>query len=246
YLVIFLSFNISDQIYKFLITNPDSPILLPKFKDNSDSIKILTCGLKLNIAYTENGLLYSIPEKINFENKNIVDIKIGREHCLLLDTSGNVYAFGRGSRGQLGLGHLDEEYCPKLIEALAGIKITCIAAGGWHSAAVSFDGDLYMWGWNGNGQLGLSSQNISVMATPQVVDIQGYLDKKVLKVSCGNRHSIALLENNHLCGSGWNKYKQLKNHDEENYYNFIFISDFSKEFVDNIVCGSWNTAVICR
>lgn len=86
----------SEQLYKFLITNPDYPIILPKFNDSSDSIKILNCGLKLNIAYTENGFLYSIPEKINFQNRNIIDIKTGREHCLLLDSSGNIYAFGRG------------------------------------------------------------------------------------------------------------------------------------------------------
>lgn len=70
-----------------------------------------------------------------------------------------------------------------------------LTIGGWHSAAVSIDGDLYTWGWNGNGQLGLSSQNaasVSVMATPQVVDIQNY-SNKVLKVSCGNRHTITLL-----------------------------------------------------
>lgn len=30
-----------------------------------------------------------------------------------------------------------------------------MAAGGWHSAAVSAFNDLYVWGWNVNGQLGL-------------------------------------------------------------------------------------------
>lgn len=30
-----------------------------------------------------------------------------------------------------------------------------MAAGGWHSAAISAFNDLYVWGWNVNGQLGL-------------------------------------------------------------------------------------------
>lgn len=78
-------------------------------------------------------------------------------------------------RGQLGIGTLDTEERPVLIDALAGIKVRPklndkyfravirpfliqvidIAAGGWHSAAISAFNDLYVWGWNVSGQLGL-------------------------------------------------------------------------------------------
>ena len=37
--------------------------------------------------------------------------------------------------------------------ALDGMKIVKIAAGGWHSAAISEFNDLYMFGWNESGQL---------------------------------------------------------------------------------------------
>lgn len=37
--------------------------------------------------------------------------------------------------------------------ALDGMKIIKIAAGGWHSAAISEFHDLYMFGWNESGQL---------------------------------------------------------------------------------------------
>lgn len=39
------------------------------------------------------------------------------------------------------------------------VQIIDIAAGGWHSAAISAFNDLYVWGWNVNGQLGLSLYN---------------------------------------------------------------------------------------
>lgn len=70
-----------------------------------------------------------------------------------------------------------------------------IAAGGWHSCAVSKDGDLYSWGWNGNGQLGLqlNEQNVSVMATPSVVDFFFDEEKNVVNVACGTRHTVFLL-----------------------------------------------------
>lgn len=99
------------------------------------------------------------------------------------------------SRGQLGHGSLDDETEPVLIEALAGLKITNIAAGGWHSCALSADGDLYTWGWNSNGQLGLSKsdkqESYSVQATPQIVE--SFDDLNVIMVDAGNRHTLALL-----------------------------------------------------
>lgn len=79
------------------------------------------------------------------------------------------------------MGGLGSEEVPVLIEALAGIKVNfafffffvclikfsvlidfhCysiqiidVAAGGWHSVAVSAFNDLYAWGWNVNGQIG--------------------------------------------------------------------------------------------
>jgi len=42
-----------------------------------------------------------------------------------------------GRRGQLGHNELENCDDPKLIEALAGLKIVQISAGGWHSSAVT-------------------------------------------------------------------------------------------------------------
>ena len=60
-------------------------------------------------------------------------------------------------------------------------------------------GDLYMWGWNEKGQLGLtvshddeedrqsSIRQIQCQALPALVNLPGDLD--VLSVSCGTRHT---------------------------------------------------------
>lgn len=85
---------------------------------------------------------------------------------------------------------MEEE--PTLVKALDGIKIAAIAAGGWHSCAVSEECDLYTWGWNSNGQLGIGDE-YSVMATPHVVDFEGDEQANVVKVACGTRHTVALL-----------------------------------------------------
>lgn len=87
-----------------------------------------------------------------------VSLVLGTEHVILLSASGVVYTWGFGSHGQLGHGELGAEEEPRAVEALWGLPMSRVAAGGWHSACVSVGGDLYIWGWNESGQLGLPSQ----------------------------------------------------------------------------------------
>ena len=98
----------------------------------------------------------------------------------------------------MGHGTLEDESDPKLIEALSGMKVRKIAAGSWHSCAVTDSGDLYTWGWNSNGQLGAISENkpnvnVSVMATPHSVNFDGWDTCNIVDVACGSKHTVTLL-----------------------------------------------------
>ncbi|XP_042659893.1 RCC1 domain-containing protein 1 isoform X4 [Tyto alba] len=86
---------------------------------------------------------------------------LGQEHALVLGAHGELYAWGGGRHGQLGHGTLESEAQPRLVEALAGVPMRAVAAGGWHSASVSEAGDLYVWGWNESGQLALPSKALA-------------------------------------------------------------------------------------
>ncbi|XP_056662305.1 RCC1 domain-containing protein 1 isoform X2 [Monodelphis domestica] len=86
---------------------------------------------------------------------------LGAEHALLLAGMGQVYTWGTGRHGQLGHGALEAELEPRQVEALQGLAMAQVAAGGWHSLCVSEAGDLYVWGWNESGQLALPSRAIA-------------------------------------------------------------------------------------
>ncbi|XP_075015728.1 RCC1 domain-containing protein 1 isoform X4 [Calonectris borealis] len=88
-------------------------------------------------------------------------LALGHEHALALGAAGETYAWGGGRHGQLGHGSLESEQQPRLVEALAGVPMQVVAAGGWHSASVSEAGDLYVWGWNESGQLALPSKALA-------------------------------------------------------------------------------------
>ena len=82
-------------------------------------------------------------------------------------------------------------------------EIAPIAAGSNHSAAVTKDGDLYMWGSNGGGRLGNGSRTNSY--TP--VKIM----KNVAAVSLGDEHSAAVTKDGSLYMWGNNYSGQLGN-----------------------------------
>ena len=123
-------------------------------------------------------------------------------HSLCLDLTGhNLYSFGRGDYGQLGItlnrpkeGYLQNEPKPVYLNrALAtedGLvkenpKIRSITCGDHHSMAVTEDGDLYTWGFGEEGQLGQGHENDSYC--PQKV-----LEGGVIHASGGSQHTVVL------------------------------------------------------
>jgi alpha-tubulin suppressor-like RCC1 family protein len=133
-------------------------------------------------------------------------------HSLLLTSTGQVLSFGCGQYGALGHGfsggkQLPDVLRPKYIDALRGERCICVSAGELHSAAVTADGDLYTWGDNFCGQLGVGSKRPGV--SPQQVVLGGLEDEVVSHVSCGARHTLAVTEDGEVFSWGLGHYGVL-------------------------------------
>jgi alpha-tubulin suppressor-like RCC1 family protein len=76
------------------------------------------------------------------------------EHSLVTSSEGEIWSFGEGGRGKLGHGGTGNEVVPRLIEALSGVAVKQVAAGGQHSMVLTRDGDVFAWGGGYFGQLG--------------------------------------------------------------------------------------------
>nr|XP_038040947.1 RCC1 domain-containing protein 1 isoform X5 [Anas platyrhynchos] len=198
-------------------------------------------------------------------------LALGHEHVLALGANGEVYGWGGGRHGQLGHGGLESEQQPRLVEALAGVPMRAVAAGGWHSASISEGGDLYMWGWNESGQLALPSKAvaeeqeqdedagtgkdaagcseapgaafISIQAFPALLDLPQ--DVEVGAVSCGSRHTAAVTRDGELYTWGWGKYGQLGHGDNTSSDRPRRVEHLVAEGLraQEVVCGPWNTYV---
>jgi len=79
----------------------------------------------------------------SMQDKRIVSVDSGDNHCLALSAEGEVYSWGNGSYGLLGHADGSARVGPRRIEMLEGVEV--IAAGAFNSAAVDDRGRLFTW-----------------------------------------------------------------------------------------------------
>ncbi|XP_050203425.1 ultraviolet-B receptor UVR8 [Mercurialis annua] len=135
-----------------------------------------------------------------FENQHLKSIACGGAHTLFLTETGHVYATGLNDFGQLGVsGNLSYTVDPIRVFGLQK-EILQISAGYHHSCAITVDGELYIWGRNSNGQLGLGKQAKSVVPLPTKVECLSGLSIKM--VALASEHSIAVTDSGEVLSWG--------------------------------------------
>ena len=89
------------------------------------------------------------------QGKQVVHVAAGACRTICCTADGSVFTWGDGDNGQLGLGDDEFQLLPTLVRGeLQGKQVVQVAAGDKHSACVTEDGSVYMWGDNDEGQLG--------------------------------------------------------------------------------------------
>ena len=109
--------------------------------------------------------LESTPVEVCLE-RPAVDLALGGAHsCALLD-DGTVQCWGSANHGKLGSGHyVKDRIAPAPVLGLT--DVVDIDSRHMHTCAITGTGELYCWGLNYNGQLGIG--NAEDQATPQRV-----------------------------------------------------------------------------
>jgi alpha-tubulin suppressor-like RCC1 family protein len=153
----------------------------------------------------------------------------GDVHSVALDTAGQVWSWGWGEFGQLGLGFSSASFelgaggmfskrlTPQALDAknFEGMKIKSVACGGAFSAAIgdpgpmtpSYTGNLFLWGANEVGQCTLPPRSPSEVEVP--TKARGLVHTIIRSIACGASHLVAVDVGGYAYSWGSAQYGQL-------------------------------------
>ncbi|CAG8633365.1 3734_t:CDS:2, partial [Ambispora gerdemannii] len=204
------------------------------------------------------------PSELNpIENEienNFIKVVSGENHFLALTRNGEVFTWGSGRYGQLGHGNLVSLNKPTAIEFLQGLTVTEIACGGWHSAVITDSQDLYTFGWNNHGRLG-----INTTSSIQSDNDNNNNNNKLVSINPAEPNLIEFDredgaekdgdddedDDNQLRICGWGKYGQQgqgpNNIKDQLNFSKVKFNLSHEEINSNLIdciCGRWNTFAI--
>lgn len=117
----------------------------------------------------------------------IVDASCGRHFTACVTSDGEAFVWGSGADYVLANGNKSNAKFPVKVEALAGKRIVSVKCGRNFVVVLDEAGNLYSWGRNVNGQLGLSQQD-SYKDQPQAIGSV----RDVVQLAVGDFHVVAL------------------------------------------------------
>ncbi|GAM25008.1 hypothetical protein SAMD00019534_081830 [Acytostelium subglobosum LB1] len=206
-------------------TKRDIAIPSPISAFRNKQIISISCGKDHSLALDEIGVVYSWGNNTGgrlglgttgdfifsptiipfFEDQCVASISCGQEFSMALCNGGSLYSWGQGTMGNLGYkveGGLNFQKSPRLVKDLPPSKQ--VSCGNWHTMVLSEEGEVYTFGSNRDGRLGVASPDSTHI--PQRVK----LDKSIKKIGAGLNFNAVLSEHSNFVFTwGSNENSQL-------------------------------------
>lgn len=144
---------------------------------------------QLGIGTTEYATL---PVPVEDLDPDIADICAGGWHSLAINKYGEVFTWGRGEYGRLGVGDRSgaSKMRPCQVNGIGDHIVVQASCGGTHTLLQTSEGRMFAFGRGSFGRLGASMKD---HYSPIEVELPGgYGRWKIVSVAAGGRHSLAL------------------------------------------------------
>ena len=186
--------------------------------------------------------------KVNFPSSAGRVRKIVSDNCsgsgvsvsiMVLMEDGDLYSWGYGVNGQLGLGNVTNYNTVQKVTAFdKNVKSISVGSGDYgHCMAITTDNKLYSWGYNGYGQCGRGNTT-TIHSTPVEISVSGQVPVKVQCCSQGSYGtSTVLMRSGRVYQCGYNAQGQLGNGNTTNQNVLIQVGgglgvDTNKHVID--------------
>ncbi|KAF2363211.1 Regulator of chromosome condensation RCC1 [Trinorchestia longiramus] len=163
-----------------------------KFWIKNDEIADIACGDQHTAVLTGNGRVFTIGSNDQGQLGLNSLTPVVKPSCV--KDTGCVYSWGHNDEGQLGTGNTEDRTTPQLVLSLPAPPVA-VAAGSAHSVLLTGAGEVFVWGSNSCGQLGLQTD---VQTSPAPLS----LTCAVRQVTCGYYHTLLVTEDKSVLSFG--------------------------------------------
>lgn len=216
------SFGTNRNRYLGLENNSLESYNSPQLITNVNNVEYIACGHFHSICKTYDNKYYSCGDNrcgqlghgdnmygygfIQCHNwpDNIISIRCGLVHSLLLTSEGYIYSFGFNGTGQLGINdkNIESTNIPTLIRDVPEMK--SIYCGYCYSACIDVNDNMWVFGSNDSGQLGLGDKENRYKPV-----LQPTLSN-VIDISLGTYTTFVKTQYNKIYAFGGNREFQLE------------------------------------
>lgn len=206
---------------------------------------------KYVLAALEDGVLAPLPV-----------VSAGTDFSMVCAARGQIFAFGRNERHQLGLGNSNEmvennsegmdtlEASPREVERLRGRRVVGVASGEQHTAALSEEGALLTWGDASDGRLGHGPVPAgtfhmhNVVAAPKMVTAGFPQGTRVALVAAGDTCTACISTLGEVFSWGQGRSGQLGHGDKEDQHIPKRVEALAEQRVVGLVCGQGSSVAV--
>ena len=256
-----MGYNYEQQIGSKTTEDTITEPKLINYKFN-DILTSITCGLQHSIFLDKSGDLYGCGSnncgQLSFDiiddqcysitqikTKNRINvIGCSRRSTYAVDNKGSIICYGDNNHYELGIHDRDGTS-----NVISNLNIKDISVGVYHVFCLDINGQLYGFGDNQYGQIGLQFEKFADKITK--LDVNGYM---VDNIKCGGYHNIIKSKNNkyYVCGWNWNDCLLLKSEllvkfafkFEEISMDYLYNQLGSNKMIMDIVPGYYETFIL--
>ncbi|XP_052092114.1 uncharacterized protein LOC127728604 isoform X1 [Mytilus californianus] len=227
----------------------------------------VVCGLFHTLALTNDNQVYSwgwgvhgqlghgdpedqlTPKRIEtLSDKQITAVSGGYCHTLALSSQGEIWVFGCGYFGQLGIGHTTKQSLPVKMERIPH-KVKMIATKYFHNVAVTIHNVVYNWGCHPYNlrlnahavrrarQAGTAvSDPVERFLVPEIVDTS-FVHGRIVKASCGKSHTCLVTLDGDVYTWGRNMDGQIGNNSRQDVKTPSMVTSINDKQIIHISSG---------
>ena len=166
-----------------------------------------------------------------------VKISCGWGHTAVATSSGNVYTWGVGEFGALGLGSDLPQWTPQKMLLPEGFTAVAVSCGSRHTAVLSGSGRVATVGCGEAGQLGNRARKTELV--PVVIEAEN-----IVQVACGVLHTALLNGKGNVYTMGGNSFGQLGHGNKKSNSAPERVRGLDGVFIQKIACG-YHSAAVC-